>query len=56
MRGMKAIFSDVSTVDPLSGILFKGYTIPQIKDFLPKIIDEPLCEGLFWLLMTGELP
>jgi len=56
MRGIKGIFQDISKVDPLSGVLFKGYTIPQLVEFLPKKKEEPLPEGCLWLLMTGELP
>jgi citrate synthase len=38
--------------------MMRGYTIPQLKEFLPNAVadGEPLPEGLFWLLMTGELP
>ena len=40
------------------GIRFRGKTIPEIQDLLPKAPggSEPLPEGLFWLLVTGEIP
>jgi citrate synthase len=40
------------------GIRFRGYTIPEIQKLLPKAPggSEPLPEGLFWLLCTGEVP
>jgi len=40
------------------GIRFRGKTIPECQALLPKAPggDEPLPEGLFWLLVTGEIP
>jgi citrate synthase len=40
------------------GIRFRGKTIPEISAALPKAPggSEPLPEGLFWLLVTGEIP
>jgi citrate synthase len=40
------------------GIRFRGYTIPEVQKLLPKAPggSEPLPEGLFWLLCTGEVP
>ena len=40
------------------GIRFRGMTIPDIQKALPKAPggSEPLPEGLFWLLVTGEVP
>lgn len=40
------------------GIRFRGKTIPEIQQQLPKAAGgaEPLPEGLFWLLVTGEIP
>jgi citrate synthase len=49
-------------LDPLrfieEGIRFRGRTIPEIQQQLPKAPggSEPLPEGLFWLLLTGEIP
>ena len=36
----------------------RGYTIPQLREKLPKAPggEEPLPEGLFWLLLTGQIP
>ncbi|UYV61620.1 CS [Cordylochernes scorpioides] len=58
MRGMKALVTETSHLDPEEGIRFRGYTIPEIREKLPKAPggDEPLPEGLFWLLLTGEVP
>lgn len=40
------------------GIRFRGYSIPECQQLLPKGPggDEPLPEGLFWLLVTGQVP
>ena len=58
MRGVKSMIWDPSQLDPVEGIRFRGFTIPQLREKLPKAPgdDEPLPEGLFWLMLTGELP
>lgn len=58
MRGIKSMFSETSLLDPMDGIKFRGYSIPQLRDELPKPDqgEEPLPEGLFWLMLTGEVP
>merc|ERR1719383_1595265 len=58
MRGMKGLVTETSVLDPEEGIRFRGYTIPECQDLLPSAPDgqEPLPEGLFWLLVTGEVP
>uniref|UniRef100_A0A3Q4GEH8 Citrate synthase n=1 Tax=Neolamprologus brichardi TaxID=32507 RepID=A0A3Q4GEH8_NEOBR len=40
------------------GIRFRGYSIPECQKLLPKAPggEEPLPEGLFWLLVTGQIP
>jgi citrate synthase len=45
-------------LDPEEGIRFRGYTIPECQSKLPKAQggQEPLPEGLLWLLLTGEIP
>ncbi|OQR74851.1 putative citrate synthase 1, partial [Tropilaelaps mercedesae] len=58
MRGIKGLVTETSHLDPEEGISFRGYTIPQLREKLPKAPggEEPLPEGLFWLLLTGQLP
>ena len=58
MRGIKGLVTETSVLDPNEGIEFRGYTIPQCQEKLPKAAGgvEPLPEGLFWLLSTGEVP
>lgn len=58
MRGIKALVTETSVLDPDEGIRFRDYTIPDCQKLLPKAAGgaEPLPEGLFWLLLTGEIP
>jgi len=58
MRGVKSMVWETSRLDPNDGIRFRGYSIPELKELLPKIEGgkEPLPEGLFWLMLVGELP
>ncbi|XP_022904708.1 probable citrate synthase 1, mitochondrial [Onthophagus taurus] len=58
MRGIKGLICETSVLDPDEGIRFRGYSIPECQKLLPKAEggSEPLPEGLFWLLVTGEIP
>eukprot|EP00796_Vickermania_ingenoplastis_P012567 gene12567-8612_t len=58
MRGVTAMVYEPSLLDPLKGIRFRGLTIPECQERLPKAPngEEPLPEGMLWLLMTGEVP
>merc|ERR1712154_209086 len=58
MRGMKGLVTETSVLDADEGIRFRGYTIPECQELLPKASggQEPLPEGLFWLLVTGDIP
>jgi len=58
MRGMKGLVTETSVLDPEEGIRFRGYSIPECQELLPRAPggEEPLPEGLFWLLMTGDIP
>ena len=58
MRGVKGLTGETSELDPYKGIRFRGYSIPELQDKLPTAPggEEPLPEGLFYLMLTGELP
>ncbi|MCU4166326.1 citrate (Si)-synthase [Carboxylicivirga caseinilyticus] len=58
MKGVVSLLTCTSKLDPEEGIRFRGYTIPQLQELLPKMHQdgEPLPEGLFYLMLTGELP
>lgn len=58
MRGIKALICETSYLDPIEGIRFRGYTIPEVRQKLPKPspADEPYALGLWYLLLTGDIP
>lgn len=58
MRGVKSMIWETSQLDPVKGIRFRGYSIPELRDLLPRVADgkEPLPEALFWLMLVGEIP
>src|SRR6202171_195706 len=58
MRGITGLVTETSLLDPKEGIRFRGYSIPEIQQKLPKApgCNEPLPEGLFYLMLLGELP
>lgn len=58
MRGITGLVSETSLLDAQEGIRFRGYTIPELREKLPKAPggSEPLPEGLFYLMLIGELP
>jgi citrate synthase len=57
-RGVKMMVWETSALDPIEGIRFRGYSIPELKKLLPTAPGgkEPLPEGLFWLMLVGEIP
>src|SRR4051794_16223581 len=58
MRGITGLVTETSLLDSREGIRFRGYTIPELQAKLPKANQgtEPLPEGLFHLMLLGELP
>ncbi|NQW77729.1 MAG: citrate (Si)-synthase, eukaryotic [Chitinophagaceae bacterium] len=58
MRGITGLVTETSLLDAQEGIRFRGYSIPELQVKLPKVVggQEPLPEGLFYLMMIGELP
>ncbi|ULQ58243.1 citrate (Si)-synthase, eukaryotic [Flavihumibacter rivuli] len=58
MRGMTGLVTETSLLDAHEGIRFRGYSIPELQQKLPKAKggSEPLPEGLFFLMLYGELP
>eukprot|EP00948_MAST-09A_sp_MAST-9A-sp1_P001880 g1880.t1 len=59
-RGVKCMIWETSLLDAEEGIRFRGHSIPDLQKTLPtfsgKQEDEPLPEGLLWLLLTSEIP
>ena len=58
MKGIPALLTETSKLDANEGIRFRGYSLPELQEKLPKLDDEgePLPEGLFYLMMIGEIP
>jgi len=59
MRGMLALICETSKLDPDEGIRFRGYSIPELQEKLPKYPgggNDPLPEGIFFLMLMNEIP
>jgi citrate synthase len=57
-RGVRCLVTDISYLDPNEGIRFRGNTIPETLEALPKVpgAEMPYVEGHIWLLLTGDVP
>lgn len=64
-RGVIGLISETSLLDQYEGIRFRGKTIPECQELLPKATadqnqgtpgEQPLPEAMLWLLITGEVP
>ena len=56
-RSVKMMVWETSQLDPIEGIRFRGYSIPELQKKLPGGPQgEPRPEGLFWLMLVGEIP
>ncbi len=58
MRGAKVLVTDISYVDPMEGIRWRGMTVPEVLAALPKPAPDamPYVGGLYYLLLVGEIP
>jgi citrate synthase len=57
MKGMIGMVTETSKLDAEEGIRFRGYSIPELREKLPRGNGgENLPEGIFYLLLTGDLP
>lgn len=61
MRDIPGLFWETSLLDAKEGIRFRGYSIPELQQKLPKRQGggkqaQPLPEGVLWLLLTNEIP
>lgn len=58
MKGIVGLVTETSKLDPEEGIRFRGYSIPELRKMLPKAPggSEPLPEGIFYLMLIGEIP
>jgi len=57
-KGIIGLLTETSLLDANEGIRFRGYSIPELREKLPKVPGgtEPLPEGLFYLMLLGEMP
>ncbi|SHI79351.1 citrate synthase [Malonomonas rubra DSM 5091] len=57
-RGVRCLVTDISYLDPMEGIRFRGMTIPETFAALPKVpgSEYPYVEGFWYLLLTGDVP
>ena len=57
-RDIKSLVTDISYLDPFEGIRFRGFTIPEVLEKLPKVPggEMPYVEGFFFFLLTGDIP
>ncbi len=58
MKGITGLVTETSKLDAEEGIRFRGYSIPEIRAKFPKAPNgtEPLPEGIFYLMLIGEIP
>jgi len=58
MRGITCLVSETSLLDPMEGIRYRGRTLQDCMDQLPKAPGSKigLPEASFWLLLTDEMP
>ncbi|WP_276133973.1 citrate (Si)-synthase, eukaryotic [Polluticoccus soli] len=58
MRGIPGLITETSLLDSNEGIRFRGFSIPELREKLPHAEggNEPLPEGLFYLMLVGEVP
>jgi citrate synthase len=58
-RGVKCLVSETSLLDPMEGIRYRGRTLEECNEQLPKASSTSkvgLPEAAFWLLLTDEIP
>ena len=53
LKGVPGMVSETSKLDADEGIRFRGYSIPELRELLPKAPggNEPLPEGIFYLML-----
>ncbi len=58
MKGIVSLMTCTSKLDSEEGIRFRGHSITELREKLPKLQSdgEPLPEGLFYLMLLGEIP
>ena len=57
-RGVRCLVTDISYLDPEEGIRFRGKTIPETFEAMPKVpgSEYPYVESFWYFLLTGDVP
>jgi citrate synthase len=57
-RAVRCLVTDTSYLDPNEGIRFRGKTIPETFESLPKWpgSEYPTVEAFWWFMLTGDVP
>ena len=57
-RDVRSLVTDISYLDPQEGIRFRGKTIPETFEALPKAKGSkyPTVESFWYFLLTGDVP
>ena len=57
-RDVRSLVTDISYLDPQEGIRFRGKTIPETFEALPKAAGStyPTVESFWYFLLTGDVP
>ncbi len=58
IRGVPIQISDISYVEPDSGLRYRTYTINEVLNLLPRLKDTeyPMTGAIYYLLMGNEIP
>jgi len=58
MRGLPGMHYETSKLDAMEGIAYRGHSLWDVQKNGPKAEggNEPIPEGVLWLLLTGEYP
>jgi citrate synthase len=58
MKGVPSLLTETSKLDPNEGIRFRGIALSELRKTIPRLCEhgEPLPEGLFYLMLIGEIP
>ena len=58
MRGIFALVTEISHVDPEMGLIIRGYSVDELLEYLPKPEGKgyPLLGGLYYLLLVDDFP
>ncbi|XP_011498429.1 PREDICTED: citrate synthase, mitochondrial-like isoform X2 [Ceratosolen solmsi marchali] len=56
LSGVDVLIRETSEVNTKSQIKYRGLSIPELFDLLPRKGKSPSPEAVFWLLLTGDVP